>query len=142
MMEWLNEFSQNLPAWVVSWVSVAASFITAIGLPSIIACARTYSKAGLYLYNAKKLTEHQNELVAKHNKQNELMINFLVSQIALLEGMAQKEHNPTKKANLVNQIELDKTYLTEFEELKVGNVELATKEQIKHMKKIKIVKDK
>lgn len=142
MMEWLNEFSQNLPAWVVSWVSVAASFITAIGLPSIIACARTYSKAGLYLYNAKKLTEHQNELVAKHNKQNELMINFLVSQIALLEGMAQKEHNPTKKANLVNQIELDKTYLTEFEELKVGNVELATKEQIKQMKKIKIVKDK
>ena len=142
MMEWLNEFSQNLPAWIVSWVSVAASFITAIGLPSIIACARTYSKAGLYLYNAKKLTEHQNELVAKHNKQNELMINFLVSQIALLEGMAQKEHNPTKKANLVNQIELDKTYLTEFEELKVGNVELATKEQIKQMKKIKIVKDK
>lgn len=142
MMDWLNEFSQNLPAWVVSWVSVAASFITAIGLPSIIACARTYSKAGLYLYNAKKLTEHQNELVAKHNKQNELMINFLVSQIALLEGMAQKEHNPTKKANLVNQIELDKTYLTEFEELKVGNVELATKEQIKQMKKIKIVKDK
>lgn len=141
-MNWLNEFSQNLPAWVVSWVSVAASFITAIGLPSIIACARTYSKAGLYLYNAKKLTEHQNELVAKHNKQNELMINFLVSQIALLEGMAQKEHNPTKKANLVNQIELDKTYLTEFEELKVGNVELATKEQIKQMKKIKIVKDK
>ena len=142
MMEWLNEFSQKLPAWVVSWVSVAASFITAIGLPSIIACARTYSKAGLYLYNAKKLTEHQNELVAKHNKQNELMINFLVSQIALLEGMAQKEHNPTKKANLVNQIELDKTYLKEFEELKVGNVELATKEQIKQMKKIKIVKDK
>ena len=142
MMAWLHEFSQNLPAWVVSWVSVAASFITAIGLPSIIACARTYSKAGLYLYNAKKLTEHQNELVAKHNKQNELMINFLVSQIALLEGMAQKEHNPTKKANLVNQIELDKTYLTEFEELKVGNVELATKEQIKQMKKIKIVKDK
>lgn len=142
MMEWLNEFSQNLPAWVVSWVSVAASFITAIGLPSIIACAKTYSKAGLYLYNAKKLTEHQNELVAKHNKQNELMINFLVSQIALLEGMAQKEHNPTKKANLVNQIEIDKTYLTEFEELKVGNVELATKEQIKQMKKIKIVKDK
>lgn len=142
MMEWLNEFSQNLPAWVVSWVSVAASFITAIGLPSIIACARTYSKAGLYLYNAKKLTEHQNELVAKHNKQNELMINFLVSQIALLEGMAQKEHNPTKKANLVNQIELDKTYLTEFEELKVGNVELATKEQIKQMKKIKLVRDK
>lgn len=141
-MNWLNEFSQNLPAWVVSWVSVAASFITAIGLPSIIACARTYSKAGLYLYNAKKLTEHQNELVAKHNKQNELMINFLVSQIALLEGMAQKEHNPTKKANLVNQIELDKTYLTEFEELKVGNVELATKEQIKQMKKIKLVRDK
>ena len=142
MMDWLNEFSQNLPAWVVSWVSIGASFITAIGLPSIIACARTYSKAGLYLYNAKKLTEHQNELVAKHNKQNELMINFLVSQIALLEGMAQKEHNPTKKANLVNQIELDKTYLTEFEELKVGNIELATKEQIKQMKKIKIVKDK
>ena len=142
MMDWITEFSQNLPAWVVSWVSIGASFITAIGLPSIIACAKTYSKAGLYLYNAKKLTEHQNELVAKHNKQNELMINFLVSQIALLEGMAEKEHNPTKKANLLNQIELDKTYLTEFEELKVGNVELATKEQIKQMKKIKIVKGK
>lgn len=142
MTDWINEFSQNLPAWVVSWISIAGSFITAIGLPSIVACAKTYSKAGLYLYNAKRLTEHQNELVAKHNKQNELMINFLVSQIALLEGMAQKEHNPTKKANLVNQIELDKTYLKEFEELKVGNVELATKEQIKQMKKIKIVKDK
>lgn len=142
MMDWLNEFSQNLPAWVVSWVSIGASFITAIGLPSIIACARTYSKAGLYLYNAKKLTDHQNELVAKHNKQNMLLVDFVKTQIAMLEMMASTEHNIAKKKNLETQIELDNKYLEEFKELKVDGIELATKEQIKQMKKIKLVRDK
>ena len=142
MMEWLNEVSQNLPAWVVSWCSIAVSFITAIGLPSIVACIRTYSKASVYLYNAKKLTKHQNELTAKHNRQNELLVSFVKTQIKLLEVMKNAEHNPAKKKQYEEQINIDIEYLGEFEQLKMDGVELVDKKQLKEMKKVKIVKDK
>lgn len=141
-MDWLTNLMNNIPAWVITCVSTATTFICAIGLPSIVACCRTYSKASVYLYNAKKLTNHQNELVAKHNQQNELMVSFIKTQIATLTLLCQQEHNVNKKQTIEKQIEVNKEYLTQLDNLKVDGVEMATKQEIRQMKKVKIVKEK
>lgn len=77
MSEWLQQFSEWCQqAWV--YIPAVLSFITAIGLPSLVQIAKIFKSAKLYLTQTKTLIGKFNEVVK--------VVNQLKDSIKSLKG--------------------------------------------------------
>ena len=145
-MEWLDRFGEWCQqAWV--YIPAILSFITAIGLPSLVQIAKIFKSAKLYLTQTKTLMGKFNEVVKivkeliafiKNLKGD--MEQFLEDEIAYDKERLEHTYNVKQKAAIENHISYLEEKLAKIQGMKeLPTVKEFTEEELNlDKKKIKV----
>ena len=151
MSEWLLKFSEWCQqAWV--YIPAVLSFITAIGLPSLVQIAKIFKSAKLYLTQTKSLMGKFNEVVKVVKQLIEFIKTlrgdieqFLKDEIDYDEKRLQYTYNAKEKEAIRGHIKYLKEKLDSVQKLgELPEVKEFTQEELNlDKKKIKVkVKEK
>ena len=152
MNDWLSRFSEWLQqAWV--YIPAILSFITAIGLPSLVQIAKIFASAKLYLTQTKTLLGKLNEVIKLYNNlvtmyedTKELYVAVMEDEICFDSEIMSKTINVKLKDAYAKRIDTlnkrtdllrSQQKISKLDEIKEEDLEMAKKSV-----KLKVKKDK
>lgn len=128
----MNNFLETLSSWLQqAWVYIPAilSFITAIGLPSLIQISKIFLSAKLYLEQVKTLKDKINVLISTTNAFNkvcndliQIQLQELADQIEFLELQKALTYNKKLQKAIQERIEKIKAKIEELRQMNVGEL--------------------
>lgn len=145
MSEWLNQLGEWFKqAWV--YIPMILSFITAIGLPSLVQIAKIFSSARLYLTQVKTLKEKLNVAIETTNQTNkvcgflmERLEEDVANRIEFLELQLVCTYNKKMQEVIRNEIEKLKARLQEYKNITIGQlIELVSDRDLQPKKVVKV----
>lgn len=136
--DWLNELFTNANIYIPTIIS----FLSALGIPAIVATCRTAAKASVYLYNVKKLQKKTNENIDYTNAIKERYINSLNNEKEYLNQELAIIHNEKRKQLINARLDYINNDIANLSKIEVGHIELSTAKEIKEEKKLNKVRIK
>ena len=146
MSEWLNKLSEFLQqAWV--YIPAILSFITAIGLPSLVQIAKIFASAKLYITQTKTLMGKFNEVVKVVQQLIKLieaikgdMVDFLKDEIAYDQEKLKCTYNAKEKKAIEGHIAYLQAKLDKVEHLdeQLPTINEISEEELNQDKKKKV----
>lgn len=110
----MKEFWNNLLEQAYIYIPMVCTFITAVGLPSLVQVAKIFASANLYLTQVKYLKNKVNECVEMNNKMIEYIDNFVDDEISYNTELLKCTYNKQQKQLIIKRI-------TSLEQRKVNN---------------------
>lgn len=140
----MNEFLDKLSYWLQQayvYLPIILSFISAIGLPSLVQIAKIFASAKLYLTRTKVLMNKVNECVDTINKMSNMINSFIDNELVFTEQLESSSYNKKQKALCIEH----KQHLIELKTKSMNfKVEVIPQEELQKKKKVKVkvVKEK
>ena len=138
MEEFLNKLGEFLKqAWV--YIPAILSFISAIGIPSLVSIAKIVASAKVYLAQTAKILAKVNEALDVANKMVEFIESNLDDEIRFCEELGKATYSKREKAVLSERVEMLKR---KKEELLLKKVDAIPEEIAPKKVKVKVkIKD-
>lgn len=153
----MEQFLNNLSAWFQqAWVYIPAilSFISAIGLPSLVQIAKIFTSAKLYLQNTKTIKDKVNVVINTVNQFNkacdylvQVQVQNLAEELHFLELQKALTYNKKMQELIEQRIEQIKQRIEDLKKITIGDIikqiedtELASNKKATKKVKVKVVK--